>query len=370
MYFTYAIYYSSKKRTKGARVLFRDINKELYVPIIQYLQRPVQEITGTCSKFLKKTCYALQAIKEYGQSKEIRKMIRLKKVLAVTLGAALMVGSLAGCGNNSSKSADGGFDAAQDISVVSREEGSGTRGAFVELTGVEEKDADGNKVDNTTTNAITCNSTEVVLTTVAGDDYAIGYISLGALNDTVKALKIGGVEASEENINNGSYTLSRPFNIVTKDGISDVAQDFINYIMSEDGQKIISANKYIEVANSGAFTSTNPKGKIVVAGSSSVTPVMEKLIEAYKAINTNADIELQESDSTTGITSTSDGTCDIGMASRELKDTETALGLKATVIAMDGIAVIVNNNNPAEDYTVDQVKDIFTGSAAKWEDVK
>ena len=277
-------------------------------------------------------------------------MVKLKKVLAVTLGAALMVGSLAGCGNNSSKSADGGFDAAQDISVVSREE-------------------DGNKVDNTTTNAITCNSTEVVLTTVAGDDYAIGYISLGALNDTVKALKIGGVEASEENINNGSYTLSRPFNIVTKDGISDVAQDFINYIMSEDGQKIISANKYIEVANSGAFTSTNPKGKIV-AGSSSVTPVMEKLIEAYKAINTNADIELQESDSTTGITSTSDGTCDIGMASRELKDTETALGLKATVIAMDGIAVIVNNNNPAEDYTVDQVKDIFTGSAAKWEDVK
>ena len=291
-------------------------------------------------------------------------MVKLKKVLAVTLGAALMIGSLAGCGNNSSKSADGGFDAAQDISVVSREEGSGTRGAFVELT------ADGNKVDNTTTNAITCNSTEVVLTTVAGDDYAIGYISLGALNDTVKALKIGGVEASEENINNGSYTLSRPFNIVTKDGISDVAQDFINYIMSEDGQKIISANKYIEVANSGAFTSTNPKGKIVVAGSSSVTPVMEKLIEAYKAINTNADIELQESDSTTGITSTSDGTCDIGMASRELKDTETSLGLKATVIAMDGIAVIVNNNNPADDYTVDQVKNIFTGSAAKWEDVK
>lgn len=297
-------------------------------------------------------------------------MVKLKKVLAVTLGAALMIGSLAGCGNNSSKSADGGFDAAQDISVVSREEGSGTRGAFVELTGVEEKDADGNKVDNTTTNAITCNSTEVVLTTVAGDDYTIGYISLGALNDTVKALKIGGVEASEENINNGSYTLSRPFNIVTKDGISDVAQDFINYIMSEDGQKIISANKYIEVANSGAFNSTNPKGKIVVAGSSSVTPVMEKLIEAYKTINTNADIELQESDSTTGITSTSDGTCDIGMASRELKDTETSLGLKATVIAMDGIAVIVNNNNPADDYTVDQVKNIFTGSAAKWEDVK
>ena len=205
---------------------------------------------------------------------------------------------------------------------------------------------------------------------MAGDDYAIGYISLGALNDTVKALKIGGVEASEENINNGSYTLSRPFNIVTKDGISDVAQDFITYIMSADGQKIIEDNGYISVGDKPAYEAAAVEGKVVVAGSSSVTPVMEKLIEAYKAINTNADIELQESDSTTGITSTSDGTCDIGMASRELKDTETALGLKATVIAMDGIAVIVNNNNPADDYTVDQVKNIFTGSAAKWEDVK
>lgn len=297
---------------------------------------------------------------------EKKKMIKMKKALAVTLGAALMLGSLAACGSSSSD----GFDASQEISVVSREEGSGTRGAFVELTGVEEKDADGNKVDNTTTNAITCNSTEVVLTTVSGDDYAIGYISLGAMNDTVKALKIGGVEASEENINNGTYTLSRPFNIVTKGDVSEVAQDFINFILSADGQAVVSDNKYIEIANSGAFTSTNPSGKIVIAGSSSVTPVMEKLVEAYKAINTNAEVEVQESDSTTGITSTSDGTCDIGMASRELKDSEIELGLSSTVIAMDGIAVIVNTNNPADDYTVDQVKDIFTGTAATWEDVK
>ena len=293
-------------------------------------------------------------------------MIRLKKVLAVTLGAALMVGSLAGCGNNSSKSADGGFDAAQDISVVSREEGSGTRGAFVELTGVEEKDADGNKVDNTTTNAITCNSTEVVLTTVAGDDYAIGYISLGALNDTVKALKIGGVEASEENINNGSYTLSRPFNIVTKDGISDVAQDFINYIMSDDGQKVIEDNGYISVSD-GKFESNGAKGKIVVAGSSSVTPVMEKLKEAYLAVNKEAAIEVQESDSTTGMTAAMEGTCDIGMASRELKDSESEL--KATAIAMDGIAVIVNKNNTLDDITSDQVKDIYLGDVTSWDEL-
>ena len=265
------------------------------------------------------------------------------KILALTLSAALVAGCLAGCGSKGgSDSKSGSFDTSQEISVVSREEGSGTRGAFVELTGVEEKDADGNKVDKTTTSAITANSTEVVLTTVAGDDYSIGYISLGALNDTVKAVKIGGVEATADNINNGTYTLSRPFNIVTKGQVSDVAQDFINYIMSEDGQKIVSSNGYIEIANSGA----------------------------YKAVNSGADIELQESDSTTGITAAADGTCDIGMASRELKDSETGEGLTATVIAMDGIAVIVNKNNPATDLTTDQVKSIFTGEAVTWADVK
>ena len=256
------------------------------------------------------------------------------KILALTLSAALAAGCLAGCGSKGgSDSKSGSFDTSQEISVVSREEGSGTRGAFVELTGVEEKDADGNKVDKTTTSAITANSTEVVLTTVAGDDYSIGYISLGALNDTVKVVKIGGVEATADNINNGTYTLSRPFNIVTKGQVSDVAQDFINYIMSEDGQKIVSSNGYIEIANSGAFKSSGATGKIVIAGSSSVTPVMEKLTEAYKAVNSGADIELQESDSTTGITAAADGTCDIGMASRELKDSETGEGLTATVIA-------------------------------------
>lgn len=306
----------------------------------------------------------------------------MKKTVCLLFAGLMTIGALTGCGNSadnsksdsaktettSEKKSDG-FDTSSDITVVSREDGSGTRGAFIELFGVQ-KEENGEKMDMTTEEAVIANSTAVMMTTVAGDDYAIGYASLGSLDDTTKALKVDGVEPSVDTIKDGSYKISRPFNIATKDNVSDVAQDFINYIMSEDGQKIISANKYIEVANSGAFTSTNPKGKIVVAGSSSVTPVMEKLIEAYKAINTNADIELQESDSTTGITSTSDGTCDIGMASRELKDTETALGLKATVIAMDGIAVIVNNNNPAEDYTVDQVKDIFTGSAAKWEDVK
>lgn len=282
----------------------------------------------------------------------------MKKSVAVAM-AALMTASI---GMTAMAAAEG------DITVVSREDGSGTRGAFIELTGVEEKDADGNKVDNTTLDASITNSTEVMMTTVSGNDYAIGYASLGSLNDTVKAVKVGGVEATADNINAGTYTLARPFNIVTGDSVSEVAQDFINYIMSEDGQKIISDNGYIEVENTGSFTSTEAKGSIVVAGSSSVTPVMEKLKEAYAKVNANASIEIQESDSTTGVNSAIEGTCDIGMASRDLKDEEK--GVKATAIAKDGIAVIVNNNNTIDDLTVDQIKDIFTGAVTTWADVK
>ena len=305
----------------------------------------------------------------------------MRKLAVLALSAALVMGTMTGCGStnsdaknsdnagtNKSASSETGFDTSKDISVVSREDGSGTRGAFIELTGVEEKDADGNKVDNTTLDASITNSTEVMMTTVSGNDYAIGYASLGSLNDTVKAVKVGGVEATADNINAGTYTLARPFNIVTGDSVSEVAQDFINYIMSEDGQKIISDNGYIEVENTGSFTSSKVKGSIVVAGSSSVTPVMEKLKEAYAKVNSNASIEIQESDSTTGVNSAIEGTCDIGMASRDLKDEEK--GVKATAIAKDCIAVIVNNNNTIDDLTVDQIKDIFTGAVTTWADVK
>ncbi len=260
------------------------------------------------------------------------------------------------------------FDTSEAISVVSREDGSGTRGAFIELFGVEEKDENGDKVDYTTDEAIITNSTDVMMTTVAGDDYAIGYCSLGSLNDTVKAVTIDGTEATVDNIKSGSYTIARPFNIVTKDGISGVAQDFINYILSADGQQVVSDNGYIAVAdNAEAFTSDNSEGKIVVAGSSSVTPVMEKLKEAYEAVNDKAEIEIQESDSTTGVTAAIDGTCDIGMASRDLKEEET--GVSATKIAMDGIAVIVNNNSPVTDLSKDAVKGIFTGDTTTWDEV-
>lgn len=262
------------------------------------------------------------------------------------------------------------FNSKKSISVLSREDGSGTRGAFIELFGIEKKDANAKKVDYTTDEAAITNSTAVMLTSVAGDSYAIGYVSLGSLNDSVKAVKIDGADATVANINNGSYKISRPFNIAVKEGLPPVAQDFVNFIISDEGQKIIAANKYIKIQNTKAYASSKASGKVVVAGSSSVSPVMEKLIESYKTVNPNAKIELQTSDSTTGVTNAINGTCDIGMASRALKDSEIAKGVQEVTIAIDGIAVIVNKANPVENMTKAQVEQIFTGKVSKWVDVK
>ena len=303
------------------------------------------------------------------------RMKNWKRFAAVAMSVMCM-GTMVACGSSGSASNDsktgsaGSSSKSQTITVVSREDGSGTRGAFIELFGIEEKDASGKKVDNTTDDATITNSTEVMMTTVAGDEAAIGYTSLGALNSSIKALKVDGAEATAANVKSGTYKISRPFNIATKGTVSEVTQDFINYILSEDGQKIVESNGYISQGNSGVFTSNGASGKIVVAGSSSVTPVMQKLLEAYQKVNTGAKIELQENDSTTGMTAAIDGTCDIGMASRELKDSEKSAGLTNQVIALDGIAVIVNNKNSASNITSDQVKAIFTGETTDWNNVK
>jgi phosphate transport system substrate-binding protein len=261
------------------------------------------------------------------------------------------------------------FNSKKSITVLSREDGSGTRGAFIELFGIEKKDTSGKKVDYTTDEAAITNSTAVMLASVAGDNYAIGYVSLGSLNDSVKAVKIDGADATISNINNGSYKISRPFNIAVKEGLTPVAQDFVNFILSDKGQKVIAANKYIQVA-AKSYISSKASGKIVVSGSSSVSPVMEKLIEAYKSENPNAKIELQTSDSTTGVINAINGTCDIGMASRSLKDSEKSKGVQAVTIAIDGIAVIVNKSNPTENLSKAQVEQIFTGKTLKWNEVK
>lgn len=295
----------------------------------------------------------------------------MKKFLALGLAMMMSVVALTGCGGGSEEAAEGGDTAAASgaISVVSREDGSGTRGAFIELFGIEEKNDAGEKVDMTTEMAEITNSTAVMMTTVAGNPNAIGYISLGSLDDSVKALKIDGAEATAENIKNGTYKVARPFNIATKEDVSEVASDFIAFIMSDEGQAVVEENGYISQGSTGAYTASNMSGKIVVAGSSSITPVMEKLKEAYIALNPNVTIEVQQNDSTTGMTSVAEGTCDIGMASRELKDSELANGLQPTVIAMDGIAVIVNQENTVSDMTSDTVKAIFTGATTDWSEV-
>ncbi len=282
----------------------------------------------------------------------------MKKNIRLVLALIMLTIFFTGC-------AGGGSN---DIVVVSREDGSGTRGAFIELFGIEEKDSNGNKVDNTTDEAIVVNSTSIVMTTVAGNKNSIGYISLGSLNDTVKAVKVDGIEPTVENIKNNTYKVFRPFNIATRDDISELAQDFISFILSSDGQKVVEENSYIAASEKGPYSSTKPSGKIVIAGSSSVTPLMEKLKEAYLKVNTNAEIEIQESDSTTGMKLAMEGTCDIGMASRELKESELK-NLKPTVIAMDGLAVIVNKENPVSNLTSDQIKGIFKGEITSWNEV-
>ena len=303
----------------------------------------------------------------------------MKKRLAMAVSAAVLAlglfglfGCASGNGDGASGATDGGASASTspsgEVSVYSREDGSGTRGAFIELFGIEEKDANGDKVDLTIPTAAITNATSVMMTSVAGDANAIGYISLGSLNNTVKALNIDGAEATAENVKSGTYKVARPFNIVTKDGVSDVAQDFIDYIMSSDGQKVVEENGCISVADgAGSYKASGKSGKIVIAGSSSVTPVMEKLAEAYKALNPDVAIEVNQSDSTTGVNMATEGTCDIGMVSRELKDSET--GVTPTVIAQDGIAIIVNNASTVDGLSSEQVKGIYTGEIANWEDV-
>lgn len=315
----------------------------------------------------------------------------LKKIVTLTLAIGMLgTAVLTGCtpakggassestktdsstNTNSSVQTDTGkkseFDTTNDITVTSREDGSGTRGAFVELFEILVKDESGNKTDKTTVEAVIANKTDVMLTGVANDEYAIGYVSLGSLNDTVKALSIDGAEATAENVKSGEYKISRPFMIATKGEADGATKDFISFILSKEGQEVVS-NGYIAIdENAASYTKSEQKGKIVVAGSSSVTPIMEKLKEAYIKLNPDVEIEVQQSDSTAGMTGTLEGTCDIGMASRELKDSEKE-ALNGIAIANDGIAVIVNTKNSMSDASKEDIKNIFTGEVTAWDEV-
>ena len=304
-----------------------------------------------------------------------------KKLIMIVMGAMLAFGALALAGCSSSSTESDGSDAAEeateetaeetvpsgDISVYSREDGSGTRSAFVELMGIEQE-VDGEDVDLTVETATISNSTSVLMTAVAGDENGIGYISLGSLDDSVKAVVVDGVEATAENVKAGTYAVSRPFNIITGDDLSDVAQDFIDFILSADGQAVIEEEGYVAIDDAAdAYEASGLSGKVVVAGSSSVTPVMEVLAETYEELNPDVTIEVQQSDSSTGVTMAQEGTADIGMASRDLKDEET--GVEATTIAMDGIAVIVNNASSVDELTSEQIMQIYTGEITTWEEI-
>ena len=314
----------------------------------------------------------------------------MKKIVSLAIASAMVLLAMTGCSSNGSSSAPAAsntgssvsagssasadssvqttdFNANHEISIISREEGSGTRGAFIELFGIEEKDADGNKVDKTTEEATITDKTSVMLTTVSGNEYAIGYVSLGSLNNTVKALKVDGAEGTAENIKAGTYKISRPFNIAPKGEATGLSKDFIDYIMSAEGQAIVNDNGYISVSdNASAFSGTKPEGKILVSGSSSVTPVMQKLAEAYMKINTGATIDVQQTDSSNGMKDAIAGNFDIGMASRELKESESA-ELTSMSIAIDGVAVIVNPANTLDDISSEQVKSIYVGETTAWD---
>ncbi len=293
----------------------------------------------------------------------------MKKILSLGLAALMTVFALTGCGADSN---DGGTGTGTDaISVLTREEGSGTRGAFIELLGIEEKNADGKKVDKTIDTAETTNSTSVMITTVQGNKAAIGYISLGSLDKSkVKALKVDGAEAAADNVKSGEYKVSRPFNIATKGDATGAASDFIRFILSADGQAVVEKNGYISEGNTGAYKASGQKGKITIGGSSSVTPVMEKLKEAYVKVNPNVTVDVQQNDSSSGMKGAIDGIYDIGMASRDVKDSEKEAGLNSIKIALDGIAVIVNKDNTLDSITSEQIKNIYTGSLTKWSEIK
>jgi phosphate transport system substrate-binding protein len=262
------------------------------------------------------------------------------------------------------------FDENNTIHVVTRETGSGTRGAFIEIFHLMAKYDDGKRKDITTLDAITTNRTDVMLTTIAVDNHAIGYVSMGSLSDTVKAIQINGIEATPANVKSGIYQASRPFSIITKGEVTDLKKDFIDFILSEEGQAVVAENKYIPVSDKGPlFTGSKPGGKIVIAGSSSVTPVMEKLKENYLVFNPNAKIEVQLTDSTAGVRSLLEGICDIGMLSRDLSQGEREEQIDATVIALDGLAVIVSQYNPCQGLTTEEVRQIFSGEYKKWIDL-
>lgn len=283
----------------------------------------------------------------------------MRRKIYILISVFVLLAILTSCNANKP------FDNTSEITVVSREDGSGTRSSFVELFEMELKGDDGSRTDITTNEAVIVNKTGIMLINVESDPYSIGYVSLGSLDDSVKALKIDGVSPTSENIMSGEYTISRSFNIATKGAPNELAADFIKFILSREGQNVVSTNYVPVITDAPSYPGNGPEGKIVVAGSSSVTPIMEKLKEAYILLNPKATVEIQQSDSSTGLQGAIDGTCDIAMSSRELKDTELE-NLESLEIALDGIVLVANSKNPITGLSSEEVRKIFSGEITHW----
>lgn len=293
--------------------------------------------------------------------------MKMNKMLTLAVLTLSSFG-LAACGNNNADSGSGSKSGGK-IEVITREEGSGTRGAFTEITGILKKDGD-KEVDNTSKSAVVQNSTEGVISAVSGNKDAVGYVSLGSLNDSVKAIKVDGVEATSKTVSDGEYPIQRPFNIVYNDSLSELGKDFIKYIHSKQGQAVVKENKFVEAkAEQAEYTSQKMSGKLSVVGSTSVSPLMEKLVEAYKKENSDVTIDITSNGSSAGITAAKEKTADIGMVSRELTP-EEGKDLKHDAIALDGIAVVINKDNSAEEVKMQTITDIFTGKVTSWDKVK
>ncbi len=294
----------------------------------------------------------------------------MKKLLCTLLAGALMATALVGCGSTDSKTDETKETESSAMTgaiyPITRESGSGTRSAFSEL--FEIVDADGN--DAITETAESTSSTSVMMTTVAGNEYSIGYVSLGSLSDEVKAVKIDGAECTVDNVKSGTYKISRPFNICYIDGkLSKAAEDFKAFILSTEGQAVVEEEGYIPMETTESYKASGVSGKITLAGSTSVAPVMDKIKDAYQKLNSDVTIEIQESGSSAGIQSATEGAVDIGMSSRELSEDE-AKTLKSEQIALDGIAVIVNKNNTVDNLTAENVKSIYLAETTDWSEIK
>ncbi|HBC29891.1 MAG TPA: phosphate ABC transporter substrate-binding protein [Clostridiales bacterium] len=295
--------------------------------------------------------------------------MKKSKLLSIITLALMLSMVFAGCTQETPGTPAADFDFDKDITVVARDAASGTRGAFHEIMNIIVKEND-TEVDKLVVGALEFDGTDKVITAIEGDKYGIGYISLGSVSERIKAVAVDGVEPTVENVRSGSYSVSRPFLLVTKGTESKLVKDFLKFTESAEGQAITNEMKFIGAIDApGEYTASGMSGTIKVAGSTSVAPLMEKLQEAYNELNPDVTFETQAQGSSQGIKAAIDGSYDIGMASRELK-AEEASELNRYVLAIDGIAVIVNNENPKSDLAADDITNIYIGEITKWNEVK